>query len=155
MFDQDKNIKEATRVISELYPADAKNERTCERWFAKWREGVRSLQDLPRTGRPQILYRQSLKAVERWFGCDKPGIGNRFWILPANNNLRISWHRKGVKAREVDSFQTFKPKTTRSKEWSYISQCSSWPRKRIFLTQFLLEMKSGSRAIIPIDGHNG
>ena len=36
-------------------------ERTCERWFAKFREGDRSLQNLPRSERPQILDRQSLK----------------------------------------------------------------------------------------------
>ena len=37
--------------------------RTCERWFSKFREGERSLQDLLRSGRPQILDRQSLKAA--------------------------------------------------------------------------------------------
>ena len=63
MFDQGKNSKEATRVISELYPEDAMTERTCERWFAKFREGDRSIQDLPRTGHPQILDRQSLKTA--------------------------------------------------------------------------------------------
>ena len=35
MFDQGKNTKEATRVISELYPEDAMTERTFKRWFAK------------------------------------------------------------------------------------------------------------------------
>ena len=59
MFDQSKSTKEA----SELYPEDAMTERPCERWFAKFREGDRSLQDLPRSGRPQILDRQSLKAA--------------------------------------------------------------------------------------------
>ena len=63
MFDQGKSTKEATRVISELYPEDAMTERTCERWFAKFREGDLSLQDLPRSGRPQILDHQSLKAA--------------------------------------------------------------------------------------------
>ena len=37
-------------------------ERTCERKFAKFREGDSSLQDLLRTGLPQILDLQSLKA---------------------------------------------------------------------------------------------
>ena len=41
----------------------------------------------------------------RWFGGDKPGIGNRVWMLPANNNQRITWHRNGVQGREVYSFQ--------------------------------------------------
>ena len=63
MLCQVKNTKKATRVISELYPDDAMTERTCERWFAKFRKGDRSRQDLPRTGRPQIFDRQSLKAA--------------------------------------------------------------------------------------------
>ena len=63
MFDQGKSTKEASRVISELYPEDAMTERTCERWFAIFREGDRSLQDLPRSGRSQILDRQYLKAA--------------------------------------------------------------------------------------------
>ena len=63
MFDQGKSTKEASRVISELYPKDAMIERTCERWFAKFREGDRSLQDLSRSGRHQILDRESLKAA--------------------------------------------------------------------------------------------
>jgi [histone H3]-lysine36 N-dimethyltransferase SETMAR len=63
MFDQGKSTKETTQVISDLYPADAVTERNCARWFAKFRAGDRSLQDLPRSGRPQILDRQSLKAA--------------------------------------------------------------------------------------------
>ena len=57
MFDQGKSTKEASKVISELCPEDAMTERTCERWFAKFGEGDRSLQYLPRRGRPQILER--------------------------------------------------------------------------------------------------
>ena len=63
MFDQGKSTKETTQVISDLYPADAVTERNCARWFAEFRAGDRSLQDLPRSGRPQILDRQSLKAA--------------------------------------------------------------------------------------------
>ena len=63
MFDQGESIKEASRVISELYPEDAMTEWACERWFAEFREGDRSLQDLPRSRRPQILDRQSFKAA--------------------------------------------------------------------------------------------
>ena len=51
MLDHGNNTKEAKRVISELYQEDVNTERTCERWFAKFREGDRSLKDLPRTGR--------------------------------------------------------------------------------------------------------
>ena len=63
MFYQAKTTKVTSRVISKLYPEDAMTERTCKRWFSKLREGDRSLQELPRTGCPQILYRQSLNAA--------------------------------------------------------------------------------------------
>ena len=33
---------------------------------------------------------------------------DRVWVLPANNNQRITWHRKVVQTREVDSFQTYR-----------------------------------------------
>ena len=60
MFDQGPESQQGyKRIIFK----DAMTERTFERWFAKFREGDRSLQDLPRSGRPQILDRQSLKAA--------------------------------------------------------------------------------------------
>ena len=60
IFNQFKNTKDATRAISELYTErDAMTDRTCEPWFAKLIKGHRSLKDLPRTGCPQILDRQS------------------------------------------------------------------------------------------------
>ena len=64
MFDEGKNTKEVTRVISLSNPEDAMTQQTCEPFFAKFREGDRSLQDLPRTEPPQILDWQSLKAQE-------------------------------------------------------------------------------------------
>ena len=52
MLEQGLIIKEAKRVISELYPEDSMTERTYQRWFSKFREGERPLQDLTR---PRIL----------------------------------------------------------------------------------------------------
>ena len=65
MFDQGQNTKEATGVISKLCPEDPMTELTCERLFSKFREGDRSLQDLPCNARPKIFDRKFLKdAVE-------------------------------------------------------------------------------------------
>ncbi len=91
MFDQGKSTKEATRVISELYPEDAMTEWTCEQWFAKFREGHGSVQDLPGSGPPQILDRQSLKAaVDADWDVTSRELVNRVRMLPANNNQRIT-----------------------------------------------------------------
>ena len=47
IFDKGENTKEAKpRWLSDLYPENAITERICERWFAKFREGDRSLRDL-------------------------------------------------------------------------------------------------------------
>ena len=103
MFEQVKNTKEVTRVISELFPENTMTERTCERLFAKFREGDMSLQGLPRTGRPEILDRQSLKV---FLDADS-GVTSR--ELPIEFGC---YHRKIINALhdigklEVDSFQT-------------------------------------------------
>ena len=50
----------------------------------------RSLQELMCTEPSQVLDRQSLKtAVDADWG-DQPEIFNRVWMLPANNNQRIT-----------------------------------------------------------------
>ena len=53
-----------SRGLQANYQEDAMAEWTCEPRCAKFIEGYRSLQNLPRTGRPQILYRQSLNAAD-------------------------------------------------------------------------------------------
>ena len=63
IVDQGINTKKATRILSEVYPEDSMTERNYQRWFAKFREGDGSLQDIARTGRPLILVSQSLKAA--------------------------------------------------------------------------------------------
>ena len=82
MFDQGKSSKESTQVISDLY---LMTERNCARWLAKLRADDRSLQHLPRSRRPQILDRQSLKAA-----VDADSSVTSRELLPENNNQRIT-----------------------------------------------------------------
>ena len=68
-FNQGKNITVATRFICELYPEDAMTQQTLS-YQARTvvcqiqQKGDWSLLDLPRTGLPQILDRQSFKTAE-------------------------------------------------------------------------------------------
>ena len=99
MFDQCKNTKDTTLILRQLFWEDAMTERTFERWFAEFRKGDRFL----RTSRALNANKSSIVNLWRlcrcWFRRDKPGIDNRIWMMPANDNQCISWHRKGVQAR--------------------------------------------------------
>ncbi|XP_015184625.1 PREDICTED: histone-lysine N-methyltransferase SETMAR-like [Polistes dominula] len=51
----------ATKNICDVYP-NALNDRTCQRWFSKFKSGNFDLSDSHRSGRPQILDNDVLKA---------------------------------------------------------------------------------------------
>ena len=65
-----------------------------------------SLQDLPSTGRPQIEYWCCQRTIINTFKTSERCASAGGWFLS-------NW-----------------PKNTRSREWSPVSQCSPWPRKR-------------------------
>ena len=47
-----KNATETQKKICAAYGEDAVTDRTCQKWFAKFRAGDFSLADAPRLGRP-------------------------------------------------------------------------------------------------------
>ncbi|XP_032467124.1 nucleotide triphosphate diphosphatase NUDT15 isoform X1 [Phocoena sinus] len=51
-FKKGKNATETQKKICAVYGEDAVTERTCQKWFAKFRAGDFSLDDAPRSGRP-------------------------------------------------------------------------------------------------------
>lgn len=62
-FDRGLSAAKAAKNIRETYGEDAMSDSNCRKWFARFRDGDRSLQDLPREGRPKILDREKLKAA--------------------------------------------------------------------------------------------
>lgn len=56
-FDQGYLTTEVARNIGNTYGADAIGDSSCRRWFARFRDGQRNLQDLPRKGQPEFLDR--------------------------------------------------------------------------------------------------
>ena len=62
-FDKGLSAAEAARNICNTYGVNAMSLSNCRKWFARFREGDRSLQARPREGRPQILDRKVLKAT--------------------------------------------------------------------------------------------
>ena len=51
-FKKGKNATETQKKICAVYGEGAVTERTCQKWFAKFRAGDFSLDDAPRSGRP-------------------------------------------------------------------------------------------------------
>ncbi|KAF8769841.1 Histone-lysine N-methyltransferase SETMAR like protein [Argiope bruennichi] len=51
-FDKKSTAAAAGCNICQVYEEDAIDESTCRRWFRKFREGDRSCQDQPKSGRP-------------------------------------------------------------------------------------------------------
>ena len=54
-FRQGKSGVEASIAICSVYGFGAVDARTCQRWFARFRNGCFDLEDESRTGRPQEL----------------------------------------------------------------------------------------------------
>ena len=66
-FKKGKNATDTKKKICAEYGEGAVTERTCQKWFAKFRAGAFSLDQAPRSGRPVevivIESRQKLKTI--------------------------------------------------------------------------------------------
>jgi histone-lysine N-methyltransferase SETMAR len=60
LFDQKKNAADALRTIQQVYPKEAPSERQCQRWFQRFREGNRVLEDEQRSGQPKKFEDEAL-----------------------------------------------------------------------------------------------
>lgn len=63
LFDAGLNGTEAASKICEVYGADAINMRTCQRWFSRFKNGDRSLEEMPRSGRPSLFNDDQLRTL--------------------------------------------------------------------------------------------
>ena len=62
-FQKGNNASESARNIQSVYGKDVASEWMCRRWFEKFREGNFNLKDEERTGRPNELDDELLKAT--------------------------------------------------------------------------------------------
>jgi histone-lysine N-methyltransferase SETMAR len=62
-FRQGKNAAQATRAICSVYGDGILDERCCQRWFKRFREGDFCLEDKPRCGRPLEIDRDELEVL--------------------------------------------------------------------------------------------
>ena len=62
-FKKGNSAAEAARNIHSVYGEECVNERTCRRWFAKFKGGEFTLEDEDRTGRPVEFDEKLLEAA--------------------------------------------------------------------------------------------
>lgn len=60
-FNMKKNAADSHRVLVEVYGVDAFAERTCQKWFARFKRGKFDLHDDERRGAPTKFYNQQLE----------------------------------------------------------------------------------------------
>ena len=62
-FKKGKNATETHKKICAVYGEGAVTDRTCQKWFAKFRAGGFSLDDAPRSGRPVEVDSDQIKTL--------------------------------------------------------------------------------------------
>lgn len=62
-FHAKKNARQACEKLRAVYGDDAIQERQCQRWFARFRDGNFDLKDAPRSGRPMEADDDKIKAI--------------------------------------------------------------------------------------------
>jgi histone-lysine N-methyltransferase SETMAR len=66
LFDKGFNAKQATNEVHSIYGNGSTNYTTVKEWFSRFREGNRSVNDRPRSGRPTVIDDEVLKnAIEQ------------------------------------------------------------------------------------------
>ena len=62
-FNMKKSAAESHRILVEVYGQHALAERTCQKWFARFRSGDFSLEDEERPGQPRKFEDEELEAL--------------------------------------------------------------------------------------------
>lgn len=85
---------ESSRRICQAFGDNAVNERTARQWFQKFRSGDMSLNDAPRSGRPQALDDETLRAaIESDSSQTCSELASHFQVT--DETIRLHLHRIG------------------------------------------------------------
>lgn len=113
-FDRGLSGAAAAKEICEVYGDGSTTKSTCDRWYARFRSGDRTLTDQPREGRPSIVNgdvleslletkpRQTTRELAKQLGCSHTTVENHLhalgkiqkygsWVpheLPANDKVQ-------------------------------------------------------------------
>ena len=122
-FNEQENASEAARNICKVYGEEAITERTAQKWFQKFREGIFNLDDAPRSGRPSdfdeetlnlLIHedpRQSTRDLEQATGYDHATVARHLRQMG-----------KGTKTRRMGSSCPYRqPKMSESIDFSIVA----------------------------------
>ena len=70
-FNMKKTVAESHRILVEVYGEHAIAERTCQKWFARFKRGDFGLEDEERPGQPKKFKDEELKALLDEDCCQK------------------------------------------------------------------------------------
>ena len=101
-FNRGLRAADTAKKIQETYGDDVINERSCRRWFARFKAGVFNLEDGPKSGRPTRLNSSELKnyieqnpemstqELGRIFNVSRTTIHKRLKILQSPYKVRLA-----------------------------------------------------------------
>ena len=95
-FKKGKNATETHKKICAVYGEGAVTDRTCQKWFAKFRAGGFSLDDAPRSGRPVEADSDQIKTLIEAFpgGAvvkNPPANAGDTGLIPAPGISHMPW----------------------------------------------------------------
>lgn len=93
-----KNASQAHRDLTQAYGDEAPSVETCRRWYARFRAGDLSLQDLPKSGRPVAVDDEDLlEAIQADPELTTREIGETLGVHFTTVTRRLhalGWHRR-------------------------------------------------------------
>jgi len=71
-FNRKSNAAEAAKNLRQTYGENSLSDSQCRKWFARFRSGDHSLQDLEGRGRPGVLHNDVLRNIGVFWGENPP-----------------------------------------------------------------------------------
>ncbi|XP_035232950.1 histone-lysine N-methyltransferase SETMAR-like [Stegodyphus dumicola] len=101
-FNVGLSAAESSRQVCQAFGDDGVNKQTTRQWFQKFRSGDMSFSDAPRSGWPQALNDEALKAAIENDSSQTCGeLVAHFQISDENDQPPFALHRKGIQAEQV------------------------------------------------------
>jgi transposase len=89
-FKLGSNATAAARKICQAFGTDVVNELTVQRWYRKFQQGDKPLEDAPRSGRPTAMYNEALiAAVEADSGQTCEEVAQQFKVSAETVRLHL------------------------------------------------------------------
>ena len=141
-FKKGKNATETQKKICAVYGEGAVTDRTCQKWFAKFRAGDFSLDDAPRSGRPVEVDSNQIKTLIENDQCYTT------WEIAdilkiSKSSIENHLHQLGY----LNRFEVWVPHKQKKNLLDHISACDSL-LKRNENVPFLKQIATGDEKCI-------